>query len=174
MLHFLHSNVPDNKFHRQNWCMLIFTRIKLVMHVLACACAYAIACIKLGRLNRNHAHTDDSTTTGCNTANIFNVSTIVQWCSCIFIISFPILIKTFSSLLLWSISMQWCGVLLMTYSTCPPRRCKFLHYGLEICSCSSHKTISFLQEICFCHLDFSSWILHTYQDHIYCTSTFFL
>ena len=37
--HFLHCNVPDNKFYKQKWGVLIFTRIKLVGHVLACALA---------------------------------------------------------------------------------------------------------------------------------------
>ena len=33
--------VPDNKCHKQKWCMLFFTCIQLVMHVLAYACAIA-------------------------------------------------------------------------------------------------------------------------------------
>ena len=32
-LHFLDSNVPDNKCHKQKWCMLFFTCIKLVHSV---------------------------------------------------------------------------------------------------------------------------------------------
>ena len=35
---FLCSNVPDYKRHKQTWCMLFFTCIKLVVHVLACVC----------------------------------------------------------------------------------------------------------------------------------------
>ena len=35
--HFLHFNVPNNKCHKQKWGMLFFTRIKLVVHVLAFA-----------------------------------------------------------------------------------------------------------------------------------------
>ena len=48
LFHFFHSNVPDNKFHRQKWGMLFFTCIKLVARVLVCACA--ITCIKWRRL----------------------------------------------------------------------------------------------------------------------------
>ena len=47
-LHFLHFNVPDNKWHKQRYCMLFFTYIKLMASVLACASA--IACIKWRRL----------------------------------------------------------------------------------------------------------------------------
>ena len=73
-------------------------------------------------VDRNYKHTGGLTTTGCNTTDIFNLSTLfLQWCSCIFFISFPILIKTCSSLLLWNISMQSCGVLLLSYFTCPSR-----------------------------------------------------
>ena len=39
--HFLHSNVSDNKCHKQKWCMLFFTCIKLAIHVLVCACAFS-------------------------------------------------------------------------------------------------------------------------------------
>ena len=46
--HFLCFNVPDNKCHKQKWCLLFFTRIKLVACVLACV--RAIACIKWRRL----------------------------------------------------------------------------------------------------------------------------
>ena len=42
--HFLHSNVPANKCHKQKWCMLLFTSIKLVVSVLVCA--HVITCIK--------------------------------------------------------------------------------------------------------------------------------
>ena len=35
--YFLSSNVPANKCHKQKWCMLFFTRIKLVASVLVCA-----------------------------------------------------------------------------------------------------------------------------------------
>ena len=38
--HFLHSNVSDNKCHKQKWCMLFFTCIKLAIHVLVCARAF--------------------------------------------------------------------------------------------------------------------------------------
>ena len=34
--HFLHSNIPGIKWHQQKWCVLFFTRIRLVVHVLAC------------------------------------------------------------------------------------------------------------------------------------------
>ena len=34
--HFLHSNVPDIKCHKQMWCVLFFTSLKLVASVLAC------------------------------------------------------------------------------------------------------------------------------------------
>ena len=47
--HFLHSNVPDKKCHKQKWRVLFFTRIKLVASVLVCA--RAIARIKWIRLN---------------------------------------------------------------------------------------------------------------------------
>ena len=46
--HFLCSNVPDKKCHKQKWCVLFFTRIKLVMQVLECA--RAITRIKWRRL----------------------------------------------------------------------------------------------------------------------------
>ena len=36
--HFLDSIAPDNKFHKQNWCMLFFTQIKLVVYMLVCVC----------------------------------------------------------------------------------------------------------------------------------------
>ena len=39
--HFLNWNVPDNKCYKQKWSMLFFTQIKLMAHVLACACALA-------------------------------------------------------------------------------------------------------------------------------------
>ena len=45
---FLHHNVSDNKCHKQKWCVLFFTCIKLVVRVLACA--HAIAHIKWRRL----------------------------------------------------------------------------------------------------------------------------
>ena len=45
---FLHCNVPDNKCCKQKWGVLFFTCIKLVTHVLACACA--ITRIKWKRL----------------------------------------------------------------------------------------------------------------------------
>ena len=48
LFHLFHSNVPGNKCHRQKWRVLLFTRIKLVARVLACA--RAIAYIKLRRL----------------------------------------------------------------------------------------------------------------------------
>ena len=48
LFHFFHSNVPDNKCHRQKWHVLFFTCIKLVACVLACACA--ITHIKWRRL----------------------------------------------------------------------------------------------------------------------------
>ena len=48
LLHFLHSNVPVNKCHKQKWCVLFFTRIKLVAPVPACA--HLIARIKWIRL----------------------------------------------------------------------------------------------------------------------------
>ena len=35
--HFLCSNVSDSKCHKQKWCVLFFTCIKLVAQVLACA-----------------------------------------------------------------------------------------------------------------------------------------
>ena len=35
---FLYSSVPDNKYHKQKWCILFFTCIKLVVHVLVCVC----------------------------------------------------------------------------------------------------------------------------------------
>ena len=34
---FFHSNVSDNKCHRQKWHVLFFTHIKLMAHVVACA-----------------------------------------------------------------------------------------------------------------------------------------
>ena len=46
--HFLHSNVSDNKCHKQKWHMLFFTHIKLVVCVLARV--HAITCIKQRRL----------------------------------------------------------------------------------------------------------------------------
>ena len=46
--HFLHSNVPDIKCHKQKWRVLFFTRTKPVACVLACA--RAIARIKRKRL----------------------------------------------------------------------------------------------------------------------------
>ena len=46
--HFPHSNVPNNKCHKQKWRVLFFTRIRLVACVLACA--RAIARIKWIRL----------------------------------------------------------------------------------------------------------------------------
>ena len=46
--HFLHSNTQDNKYHKQKWRMLFFTRVKLVARVLACVCV--IARIKWRRL----------------------------------------------------------------------------------------------------------------------------
>ena len=49
--HFLHSNVPDNKGDKRKWCMLFFTRTKLVVCVLVCA--HAMACIKWIRLKLN-------------------------------------------------------------------------------------------------------------------------
>ena len=42
--HFFCSNVPANKCHKQKWCMLFFTCIKLVVSVLVCV--HAITCIK--------------------------------------------------------------------------------------------------------------------------------
>ena len=50
--HFLHSNVPENKCCKQKWPVLFFICIRLVVVVLACACA--IACIKLIRLSKLH------------------------------------------------------------------------------------------------------------------------
>ena len=41
LFHFLHCNVPDNKCYNQKWGMLLFTCIKLVARVLACALAVA-------------------------------------------------------------------------------------------------------------------------------------
>ena len=38
---FLRSNVSNNKFHKQKWCVLFFARIKLVARVLASARAIA-------------------------------------------------------------------------------------------------------------------------------------
>ena len=46
--HFLHSNVWDNKCHKQKWCMLFCTHIKLVPSVLARTCR--VICIKWRRL----------------------------------------------------------------------------------------------------------------------------
>ena len=48
LLNLFHSNVPANKCHRQKWCVLFFTRIKLVACVLACV--HAITRIKWRRL----------------------------------------------------------------------------------------------------------------------------
>ena len=48
--HFLCSNVPDKKCHKQKRRVLFFTRIKLVAHVLACT--RAIARIKWRRLEK--------------------------------------------------------------------------------------------------------------------------
>ena len=48
-IHFLHSNVPDNKSNEQKWHVLFLTLIKLVAHVLACASA--VARIKWRRMN---------------------------------------------------------------------------------------------------------------------------
>ena len=45
---FFYSNVRDNTCHRQKWCKLFFTCIKLVVHFLVSACA--IANIKWRRL----------------------------------------------------------------------------------------------------------------------------
>ena len=45
--HFLHSNVPENKSHKQKWGMLFLTCIKLVACVLACACTIAGKWIRL-------------------------------------------------------------------------------------------------------------------------------
>ena len=36
-LSFFHSNVPDNKCHKQKWRVIFSARIKLVARVLACA-----------------------------------------------------------------------------------------------------------------------------------------
>ena len=46
--HCFHSNVPENKCHKQKLRVLIFTRIKLVARLLVCA--RAIARIKWRRL----------------------------------------------------------------------------------------------------------------------------
>ena len=48
LFHFLHSNDPDNKCHKQKWRVLFFPRIRLVTRVLACA--RAIARVKWIRL----------------------------------------------------------------------------------------------------------------------------
>ena len=48
LFHFFHSNVTDNTCHRQRWCVLFFTRIKIVVRMLACA--RVIARIKWRRL----------------------------------------------------------------------------------------------------------------------------
>ena len=48
LFHFFHFTVPDNKCHRQKWCMLFITCIKQVVCVLAYA--YVIAHIKWRRL----------------------------------------------------------------------------------------------------------------------------
>ena len=45
--HFLHSNVPENKSHKQKWGMLFLTCIKLVACVLACACTITGKWIRL-------------------------------------------------------------------------------------------------------------------------------
>ena len=45
---FFYSNVPDNKCHRQKWCVLFFTCFKLVVRMLACV--HAIARIMRRRL----------------------------------------------------------------------------------------------------------------------------
>ena len=52
--YFLHSNIPDKKCHKQKWCMLFFTHIKLVAHVLASACP--ITHIKWIRLCHYYHH----------------------------------------------------------------------------------------------------------------------
>ena len=41
LFHFLHSNVPDSKCHKQKWRGLFLTRDKPVARVLTCACAIA-------------------------------------------------------------------------------------------------------------------------------------
>ena len=46
--YFLHSNVWDNKCHKQKWCMLFCTHIKLVPSMLARTCR--VTCIKWRRL----------------------------------------------------------------------------------------------------------------------------
>ena len=46
---FVFSNVPDNKYDIQKWCVLFLTYIKLVVHVLACT--QAITHIKWRRLD---------------------------------------------------------------------------------------------------------------------------
>ena len=46
--HFLYSNVPDTKCHKQKWCVLFFTCINIVMRVLSCV--RSITCIKWRRL----------------------------------------------------------------------------------------------------------------------------
>ena len=45
--HFLHSNVPENKSHKQKWGMLFLTCLKLVACVLACACTITGKWIRL-------------------------------------------------------------------------------------------------------------------------------
>ena len=48
--HFLHFNVPGNKCPKQKWCVLFFTCIRLVVHVLVCA--HVITCIKWIKLDK--------------------------------------------------------------------------------------------------------------------------
>ena len=54
LFRFLHSNVPDNTYHRQKWHVLFFTCIELVARVLARVCA--IAQIKWIRLSHAPTH----------------------------------------------------------------------------------------------------------------------
>ena len=50
--HFLHSDVPDNKYHKQKGHVLFSAHIKLVVHVLMCV--HVIACIKWRSLLSSH------------------------------------------------------------------------------------------------------------------------
>ena len=43
LFHFLHSNIPDNKCHKQKWLVLFFTLIKLVVRLTNIPYKYSIS-----------------------------------------------------------------------------------------------------------------------------------